>query len=115
MAVALLLAHFLRRRRDVPLAAALWFFAALIFCCGLGALLDSVHYWWPEHRWSSYWQLVTGVVALATAAAAAYLLPRALRLPGWGALQKSVARARHQREAFLRAASHVAIGSASRT
>lgn len=91
-AIPLSIACFVWRRRDVPYTRLYWLFAAFIFSCGLGHLIEATIFWHPWYRFSGLVKLITAVVSWATVIALVQLLPAAIRLPGIAKLNKELQR-----------------------
>ena len=81
-AIPVSLIYFVRRRKDVPFLPIFWLFAAFIFACGFGHLVEATMFWHPWYRLSGAVKLFTAVVSWLTVAALIQVLPKALTLPG---------------------------------
>jgi two-component system chemotaxis sensor kinase CheA len=81
-AIPVSLIYFVRRRQDVPFLPVFWLFAAFIFACGFGHLIEATIFWHPWYRFSGAVKLFTAVVSWLTVAALIKILPQALTLPG---------------------------------
>lgn len=82
----LILYYFLKKQGDLPFPRVGWFFAAFIFFCGTGHLMEALIFWWPNYRFAGTIKVGTAIASWATVIAVAPLLPRALELPGLNAL-----------------------------
>ena len=78
--IPLVLAIFLKRRKDMPFPRVIWLFAAFIFACGLTHLLDAVMFWWPAYRLTALVYFVTGVVSWVTVFALIPVISEAIKL-----------------------------------
>lgn len=103
--IPLVLAYFVRKRRDVPFPRIFYLFCAFIFACGTVHLVEAAIFWWPVYRFSALMKATTAIVSWATVAAMVPVLPRAMNLPGLQKvnedLQHEIEERRHI-EAFLR-------------
>lgn len=81
MAIPVLLAFFMLRRREVPFPAVGWLFVAFIFLCGTGHLVDAAMFYWPAYRALAVIKVGTALVSVATALALIPVIPQALTLP----------------------------------
>src|SRR5262245_43914012 len=52
MAIPVVLAFFVRHRRDLPFPRIFWLFGAFIFACGTGHLIEATLFWHPAYRLS---------------------------------------------------------------
>ena len=103
-AIPLLLVLFIwkRREQDVPFVPIFWLFAAFIFSCGFGHLIEASLFWKPWYRFSGLIKLVTAVVSWATVLALIPILPKALSLPGVKRLNETLeSEIRERRKAEL--------------
>ena len=90
-AIPCVLGYFIVRRRDVPFLPVFWLFAAFIFFCGFGHLVEATIFWQPWYRFSGLVKVLTAVVSWATVLALVPILPQALSLPGLAAVNKRLA------------------------
>ena len=81
-AIPVSLIYFVRRRQDVPFLPIFWLFAAFIFACGFGHLVEATIFWHPWYRLSGAVKMSTAVVSWLTVGALIKVLPKALTLPG---------------------------------
>lgn len=86
VAIPMLILYFMARKPDIPFPRVGWFFAAFIFFCGTGHLMEATIFWWPNYRLDALIKVGTATASWATVIAVAPLLPRALELPGLNAL-----------------------------
>lgn len=93
MAIPATLAFFILKRRDIPFLPIFWLFVAFIFSCGTSHLVEAGIFWWPAYRFSGAVKLVTAAVSWATVFALIPVLPRALALPGLGAVNNELQQA----------------------
>lgn len=98
VAIPVLILSFMLKKRDVPFPRVGWFFAAFIFFCGTGHLMEATIFWWPNYRLDGLIKVGTAAASWATVIAVAPLLPRALELPGLNALIHSLEREVGERE-----------------
>jgi two-component system cell cycle sensor histidine kinase/response regulator CckA len=81
-AIPLVIATFVRKRNDVTYPRLYWLFAAFIFSCGFGHLLEASIFWHPWYRLAGLVKVITALVSWATVVALIQVLPTALQLPG---------------------------------
>jgi signal transduction histidine kinase/ActR/RegA family two-component response regulator len=81
-AIPCVLAFFVIRKKDVPFLRIFWLFAAFIFACGFGHLIEAIIFWEPVYRFSGVVKLMTALVSWATVIALVPVVPKALHLPG---------------------------------
>jgi PAS domain S-box-containing protein len=81
MAIPLVLAYFLFKRKDTPFPRIIWLFVAFIFLCGTTHLIEASIFWHPWYRLSGLFKVGTAVVSWATVAALIPIVPRLLSLP----------------------------------
>jgi signal transduction histidine kinase/ActR/RegA family two-component response regulator len=81
-AIPIVLAFFVIRKRDVPFPRIFWLFAAFIFACGFGHLIEAIIFWQPVYRFAGVWKLATATVSWATVIALIPVIPKALNFPG---------------------------------
>lgn len=91
MAIPLVLAYFVRRRRDLPFPRVFWMFVAFICSCGFTHLIEAIIFWMPVYRVAGAVKFVTAVVSWATVVALVYAMPQAMRLRSPESLAKEVA------------------------
>lgn len=82
MAIPIVMVYFMRRKKDLAFPAIGWLFAAFIFSCGTGHLIEAGIFWWPNYRLSGIVKFTTAAVSWATVIAMVPVVPRALELPG---------------------------------
>lgn len=88
MAIPLLLAFFAFRRRDIPFLPIFWLFAAFIFSCGFGHLVEATLFWHPWYRFSGLIKVCTALVSWATVIALIPVIPKALNMPELAAINQ---------------------------
>lgn len=76
-----------RRRRDSGLTPIYLAFAAFIFSCGFGHLVDIVTIWRPIYYFEGWVKAFTAVMSVATAVLVVKLLPKLVSLPSPASLQ----------------------------
>lgn len=104
MAIPLVLLFFAIRRRDIPFLPIFWLFAAFIFSCGFGHLVEATIFWHPWYRFSGLVKVCTALVSWATVIALIPVIPKVLKMPALAAanqhLEAEIAE-RRQAEAAL--------------
>lgn len=90
MAIPIVLAIFIRRRRDLPFPRVFWLFVAFIAFCGIGHLVEAIIFWKPLYRVSGLFKLGTAVASWATVLALVPTLRRALLLRSPEELEREV-------------------------
>ncbi|MCH9685625.1 MAG: two-component sensor histidine kinase [Deltaproteobacteria bacterium] len=78
MAIPIVLAFFIIRRRDLPFPRIFWMFVAFIAFCGLSHLVEAYIFWNPIYRVSAVLKLFTAVASWATVAGLLRVMPRAV-------------------------------------
>src|SRR5262245_6008350 len=63
LAIPILLAWMVRGRPDVPFPRVFWLFAAFIFSCGTGHLLEAIIFWWPIYPFAGLLKATTAAVS----------------------------------------------------
>lgn len=81
-AIPVVLALFLRRRRDIPFPSTGWLFVGFILSCGITHLADSTMFYHPAYRALGLMKLCTAVVSWATVVSLVRIMPSVLRVPG---------------------------------
>lgn len=79
--IPVVLAYFVRRRRDIPYNWMFWCFAGFIVSCGMTHYLEVWTVWRPDYWLSGGVKALTAAVSLTTALLLARLVPDALALP----------------------------------
>lgn len=103
-AIPFLLVLFIWKRKetDVPFVPIIWLFAAFIFSCGFGHLIEASLFWKPWYRFSGLVKMFTAMVSWATVLALIPILPKALSLPGVKRLNETLeSEVRERRKAEL--------------
>ena len=80
-AIPLVLAVFLRRRRDIPFPATGWLFVAFILSCGITHLVDSIMFYRPAYRFLGLMKFLTVVASWATVVSLFKIMPVVLKVP----------------------------------
>jgi hypothetical protein len=80
-AIPIVLAVFLRRRRDIPFPATGWLFVAFILSCGVTHLVDSIMFYRPAYRFLGLMKFLTVVASWATVISLFRIMPAVLRVP----------------------------------
>jgi two-component system cell cycle sensor histidine kinase/response regulator CckA len=81
-AIPCAITYFVLRRREVVFPRLYWLFAAFIFSCGFGHLIEASIFWQPWYRFSGLVKVITAVVSWATVLALLRYVPLALDVPG---------------------------------
>lgn len=96
----------LRRREAIVFPKLYWLFAAFIFSCGFGHLVEASIFWHPWYRFSGLVKMCTAIFSWATVLALLRYAPLALTLPGVAelnrALQREIAERRRAEEEVRR-------------
>ncbi len=82
VAIPLVLAYFVLKRKDTVFSRIFWLFALFIFTCGTTHLIEAIIFWQPVYRFAGVLKLLTAVVSWLTVAALIRVVPQALELPG---------------------------------
>ena len=90
MAIPIVLACFMLRRRDVVFPRIFWLFSAFIFSCGFVHLAEVITFWVPVYRFSALLKIITAVVSSITVIAVVRVLPTAISLPGLAKVNKEL-------------------------
>ena len=80
-AIPAVLLFFMLRKPELPFPKVIWLFAAFIFLCGFGHLIEASIFWWPAYRLAGLVKALTAVVSFATVFAIVRVLPGVLKLP----------------------------------
>ncbi len=89
-AIPVVLAFFVIRKRDIPFPKIFWLFAAFIFACGFGHLIEAIIFWQPVYRFAGVVKLTTAVVSWATVIALVPVVPQVLHFPGLAKLNEEL-------------------------
>lgn len=81
MVIPVLIWRFVNARDDLRFSLIFKAFAAFIFVCGVGHLIDVVNVWEPYYRLSAISKMLTGLVSVVTVYLLYKLFPRALKIP----------------------------------
>lgn len=79
--IPLIMAYFIKQRRDLPFQWVLWLFTAFIVTCGTSHLLNVWAIWYPVDWLSGGMKAITALISVYTAVALLPLLPKALAIP----------------------------------
>jgi two-component sensor histidine kinase len=90
MAIPIVLATFIIRRKDAPFPRIFWLFVAFIFLCGCVHLIEAIIFWQPVYRFSGMVKAATAVVSIATVCSLIPVMPRALSLRSPEQLEQEV-------------------------
>ncbi|NNE91078.1 MAG: HAMP domain-containing histidine kinase [Verrucomicrobiales bacterium] len=80
LAIPIVIAALIRKRR-LPFPSIAWLFVAFIFFCGLTHLIEANIFFWPVYRFSALIKVITAVVSVATVIAMIRLSPKFMALP----------------------------------
>ena len=83
---------FVRQRRDIHFGKLYWLFAAFIFSCGAGHLIEATIFWHPWYRVSALSKIITATASWATVVAVFRVMPTALELPGLARMNATLER-----------------------
>ncbi|MBX9681612.1 MAG: PAS domain S-box protein [Gemmataceae bacterium] len=103
VAIPIVLAFFVKQRRDLPFRAVFLLFVAFIFACGTTHLMEAIIFWWPAYRLAGVIKLFTAVVSWGTVFALIPIVPRVLAMRSPEELEREV-KARRAAEAELQRA-----------
>lgn len=90
MAIPIVLAYFVTRRRDLPFPRVFWLFAAFIFTCGTVHLIEAIIFWSPVYRLSGVMKLATATMSWATVVAVIPVTKSALNLRSPREMQREI-------------------------
>src|SRR5947208_258701 len=80
LAIPLVLAYFLMRRKDLPFRMVFLLFGAFILSCGTTHLMEAIIFWWPGYRPAGAIKLMTALVSWATVIALIPTTPKVLAM-----------------------------------
>jgi len=78
--IPVVLAYFIRRRRDLPFPAVFWMFCAFILLCGATHVMSIWVLWHPDYYVEGWIKAATAVVSVATMIMLFFDMPKALEL-----------------------------------
>ena len=78
--IPVVLAYFIRRRRDLPFPAVFWMFCAFILLCGTTHAMSIWVLWHPNYYVEGWIKAATAVASVATMVMLFYYVPKALEL-----------------------------------
>lgn len=81
MVIPVVLWRYVKKRNDLRFGLIFKAFAAFIFFCGIGHLIDVVNVWEPFYRISAISKMSTGLVSVGTVIVLLKFFPKALRIP----------------------------------
>ena len=81
--------YFIRKRKEMPYAWFLVMAALFIIACGTTHLMSIILIWIPLYWLDGYLKAFTAIISVATAIAAVWVIPFALRLPSNAELQNA--------------------------
>lgn len=102
VAIPVVLAYFVRRRRDLPFPGVVWLFALFILSCGAGHLLEAVIFYAPMYRLAGALKVVTAVASWGTVLALVPIVPKVLALRSAAEFQQEIDRRREVEEELRR-------------
>jgi signal transduction histidine kinase len=108
-AIAFVLIHIARRRRDLPFTGMLLCLGVFIVCCGLTRLMEVWNVWNTDYWLEGFIKVVTAAASVPTAITLWRALPAMLAAPSQRQLHDandSLARANRELEAFTASVSH---------
>ncbi|MGE0325442.1 MAG: ATP-binding protein [Polyangiaceae bacterium] len=91
LAIPMVLATFVLKRKDVPFPRIIWLFVGFITSCGTVHLIEAIIFWHPVYRLDGVVKLVTALVSWSTVIALVPVIPRALSLRTPESLEREVA------------------------
>lgn len=75
LAIPIVLAYFLQRRKDLPNRRMLFLFGAFILVCGTTYLIDAITIWWPIDRLAEIIKLLAAIISWVTVISLIQLMP----------------------------------------
>jgi len=103
VAIPIMLAYFILKRKTIPFLPVFWLFAAFILACGFVHLIEATIFWHPWYRFSGLMKGITAVVSVATVVALVPLVPRVLLMRTPEELDREIAERRKAEEEAARA------------
>ncbi|MCB9606767.1 MAG: PAS domain-containing protein [Polyangiaceae bacterium] len=91
LAIPVVLATFVVKRKDVPFPRIFWLFGGFIASCGTVHLIEAIIFWYPVYRLDGVVKLVTALASWGTVIALVPVIPRALSLRTPESLEREVA------------------------
>ena len=88
--IPLILAYFVRQRKDLPYPWLIVMFAAFIVACGTTHLLSVITIWIPIYWLEGYVKVFTAIISVTTTLAMLWVIPLALKLPSPKQLQAEI-------------------------
>jgi len=82
LSIPITLAHFARKRRDIPFGWVFLCFGAFTVACGVTHFMEIWTIWFPSYWLAGGLKALTAVVSVATALLLIQAMPRVLALPG---------------------------------
>lgn len=92
VAIPVVLAYFLRRRRDIPFPGIVWMFALFILSCGGTHLIEAIIFYYPVYRLSAVVKVITAVASWGTVFGLIPIVPKLLALRSPEELQREIDR-----------------------
>lgn len=80
-AIPIVIVYYMWRRQEVVFPKVAWLFAAFIFACGTGHLMEAIIFWWPAYRLAAVIKLITAIASMGTVIALIPIIPKALAFP----------------------------------
>ena len=90
LAIPLVLAYFLMRRKDLPFRMVFLLFGAFILSCGTTHLMEAIIFWWPAYRLAGLIKVATALVSWTTVLALVRVAPQALAMRSPEELQREI-------------------------
>ncbi|MEQ9496125.1 MAG: HAMP domain-containing sensor histidine kinase [Deltaproteobacteria bacterium] len=92
VAIPIVLAYFIRQRRDLPFPGIVWMFALFILSCGSTHLIEAVIFYYPVYRLSAVVKVVTAIASWGTVLGLIPVVPKLLALRSPKELQDEIDR-----------------------
>lgn len=81
LGIPLSIIYVVLRRKQIFFPRLFWLFAAFIFFCGIGHLVEAIIFWHPVYRFAGFIKVITAVVSILTLVAVIKILPKLIVLP----------------------------------
>lgn len=100
IAIPLVLAYFLVRRKDLPFRTIFLLFGAFILACGTTHLMEAIIFYWPVYRLAGFIKLFTAVVSWATVVSLTGVVPHVLAMRSPQELEREISARKLAEEAL---------------
>jgi two-component system CheB/CheR fusion protein len=90
LAIPLVLAYFLLRRKDLPFRKIFLLFGAFILACGTTHLMEAIIFWYPAYRLAAVIKFSTALVSWATVFALFRIVPGVLTMRSPEELEREI-------------------------